>query len=103
MVTNSELRRIYKLCKATGKSELEATAQKTFKFAKITTGADGKISFVKVEPFWEAKNWEAAWQQRLATKIPKNKKENVRWRNQLAKMANAYDAKNKIPRVVNSS
>jgi hypothetical protein len=100
LVTNSELRRVYKLCNAIGNPELEEIARKTFKFAKVTTGTDGKVSFLQVEPFWEAKDWKSAWQQRLVTKIPKNKNENVRWKEQLIKMANIYAAKNKNLRVL---
>jgi hypothetical protein len=81
LVTHSELRRCYKLCKDVGDSTIEAVAQQTIIFVKVCKGTNGETTFQKIEPFWLKKDWDSVWKKRQSSKISTVKKRP--WREQL--------------------
>jgi hypothetical protein len=90
LITNSELRRCYKLCKDSN-PKIQEVAEETIKFVKLYKGGDGTTSLVEVEPFWKDPEWDAKWAERKLSKHPKTKEEAYRFREQLVKRANSFD------------
>ena len=89
LITHSELRRCYKLCKEVGDLTVEAVAQKTIKFVKVNRKANGQTTFQEIEPFWLKKDWDSVWKKRKLSKIAKIKKKP--WREQLIMRTTLYN------------
>jgi len=67
-ITDSELRRAYKLCHEFEDKELKAIAQRTFKFVKVKMEG---LNIIDVEPInapWVHQNWAASWKKRKEQK-----------------------------------
>lgn len=74
--TNSELRRSYKLCCEFEDPEIRQAAQETFKYVKLTQSKanPGSLELQEIDPPWKSKEWDAAWAERKATKVPEPRK-----------------------------
>lgn len=69
-VTNSELRRCYKICKELEDSEIvelrivSYVAKLTIKFVKLEQQQNGTYSLTQKAAFWEAADWNQKWRER---------------------------------------
>lgn len=81
MITASELRRCYKLCKEFEGGPLVSiseVAKKTIKFVKLHLNNRKEYEFKELAPVWEDPCWKPSWDSRMQTKSHPPKKEG--WR-----------------------
>lgn len=75
LVTHSELRRSYKLCKELEGGDLDniaKIAQSSIVFIKLVFNKLTSLTeFQALQPFWEHPDWQQLWQGRTATKNPR--------------------------------
>lgn len=100
-ITNSEMRRLYKLCYELGddelSEELQAVAREMVHFVKVVSNkattdkgkAAGKFKVESVQPYWTSISWEREWKKRRADKAPESLNQSV-WIKQLKDHAKEY-------------
>lgn len=101
LITHSELRRAFKLCKQCEQSEdpelreLAQIARETFKFVRVEQEDHGRHRLTQVDPIWTADDWESSWQERLKTHnikhLPESEKKQFRWREQMVEMVREHN------------
>jgi len=89
-VTNSELRRLYKLCSLEADAFIADVAQEsvvmvTVKASKISPGV---LKLEEKRPFWQHKDWKELWAKRQLT--AKNTPKAHNWKTQLLSRWNRY-------------
>lgn len=86
-MTNSEIRRAYKLCFDPGLSEeIRTIAKESFLFISLTTNdatAPVEFDFTIIQAPWETSCWETGWAERIKTKSVKADPNPYPWRGQL--------------------
>lgn len=63
IITNSELRRCYKLLTHSN-PKISEIAKNTFKFVKVSRNSHGQYSLSQIDPPWNQNNWNQEWEPR---------------------------------------
>jgi hypothetical protein len=97
-ITNKELRRCYKMCcELENDPELKAIAEvarESLKLAKLAGDGHAGYRMELLQPFWESPEWDAKWQERVATKRPADPSKVHLWREQLKSAVSSYNNQN---------
>jgi hypothetical protein len=106
VITNSELRRCYKIsCEINDKEKLIPVAEiakEYIKFVKLVETNRTEYKLEPIRPFWETKAWEISWKLRKVIKGKnQGKPKQYHWKTELSKKIAAYDFNAKIKKALN--